>query len=545
MQRKNYENLPEYLQILLIENEVEKFSNNPRGWVEENFNVTINLNNLLAADTELLINLFNTYPNQLLTANTPYQVDATTVKLSHDILRQSCKHDAQESHFYVIGDPINENTNHVFNVIGTIKFDQGNVILNDNKKYIVKIEKRLALTEKEYEISPFYIAMKRPVIYNKNAYLIMRRVPGLTAEDFSMQYIYGKIDFPIKDLLDIFRNMLLALKQIHEVGIVHGDLHDLNVIINPLLFKANIIDFGDAESVYHVDEEDDDKSFARDIEKIFRTIEDMLYLKYPDLMKYRRHYNSYLSLSFDEISVLESINPIRNEIDYLIVDRMCNLIASSQNLDIHQCVQLMDKIFFTYASKFLLKANPSASELFDQGVELATSLDPILQNWRKINLSKAYQNIFHYRDSIVSCINKIPNGEHENTFALLPVASFAKKMNEQCLNKAKNKNELLEIVQTICNNYYNSCHELQRFQNSINPKVQSIYNYLIRYMESVPTSLDNMLLVTNKINKNIKKMELLTNGHAIGMSSTLFGLFANDVSVQQDIISKPALGFQL
>lgn len=77
------------------------------------------------------------------------------------------------------------------------------------------------------------------------SFIVMEKIPGVDLE----QRTYGLSRLNLKETIHILREVAIGVKELHSKGIVHGDLHPENVLINKKTGKPKIIDLGNSRKI--------------------------------------------------------------------------------------------------------------------------------------------------------------------------------------------------------------------------------------------------------------------------------------------------------
>ncbi len=127
------------------------------------------------------------------------------------------------------------------------------------KKYILK-EYKARINSKDYEnlvynnfsceyehltkfSSKNIVKIEKKLEINGINYLVLEYCKGTTLKEFILTN-----DLSVTEILNIFINILIAVKEIHKNSIVHMDIKATNIIIN-MNFEIKIIDFDSAISI--------------------------------------------------------------------------------------------------------------------------------------------------------------------------------------------------------------------------------------------------------------------------------------------------------
>lgn len=87
----------------------------------------------------------------------------------------------------------------------------------------------------EFIIAPVEFRKVKRLFKVRAAYLIMERAEGCS--------LFERRDYPLEDVLTIFRQACHALQHCHEVGYVHADLKPQQILVDELRM-IKVIDFG-------------------------------------------------------------------------------------------------------------------------------------------------------------------------------------------------------------------------------------------------------------------------------------------------------------
>jgi len=92
----------------------------------------------------------------------------------------------------------------------------------------------------EHIVRPVGLQKVRKMFRVKGAYLLMEYAKGRSLFEFS--------DYPIQDVLTIFRQVCMALEHVHHCDFVHADMKPNNVVVDKKL-NVKLIDFGFAAPI--------------------------------------------------------------------------------------------------------------------------------------------------------------------------------------------------------------------------------------------------------------------------------------------------------
>ncbi len=81
------------------------------------------------------------------------------------------------------------------------------------------------------------------------SYLFMKRLPGVTLHDFRKLCNNNDQTLSLNEQARLLLSTLVAMQQLINQHINHGDVHDKNVLIDPLTWQAHLIDFGDSSFI--------------------------------------------------------------------------------------------------------------------------------------------------------------------------------------------------------------------------------------------------------------------------------------------------------
>lgn len=180
--------------------------------------------------------------------------------------------------------------------------------LDSGKLYAMKVStdgKEKALQEKmileklnQFEAIQFKTT-KRGV---ERSYLVMELIPGITLENFKSLSITHEITLSFKEKAHILLSMLEAIKILIDKKINHGDVHEGNIMFNPLTLKTQFVDFGDATET---EGSAQDHHQFYDIRKLLKALEPFLE---PTLVAItQKHLNSWANV---DLNLLNAINDV-------------------------------------------------------------------------------------------------------------------------------------------------------------------------------------------------------------------------------------------
>jgi hypothetical protein len=80
-------------------------------------------------------------------------------------------------------------------------------------------------------------------------YLFMRLVPGVRLYDFTELFFILKLSVPVTVQAKLLHSAINELQSLYLNNIYHSDLHDLNILIDPITMTLSIIDYGNAKNI--------------------------------------------------------------------------------------------------------------------------------------------------------------------------------------------------------------------------------------------------------------------------------------------------------
>lgn len=90
----------------------------------------------------------------------------------------------------------------------------------------------------------------KPVTFDEHyGFITMRKVAGLELHLYISQVQFKKIPFSVSKLLTLMRNIIVAVQEVHEKGLIHRDIKPENIIIDKETLKVTLIDFGYARAI--------------------------------------------------------------------------------------------------------------------------------------------------------------------------------------------------------------------------------------------------------------------------------------------------------
>lgn len=190
---------------------------------------------------------------------------------------------------------------------------------NENEEEKKKIEnegKLLSSINSEYVVKYF-----DSFIENSKYYIVMELCDGDNLDNFIEIYKVINQSIPEKTIIDIFKHILLGVKEIHAKNIIHRDLKPLNIFISLVDNKIKIGDFGISKQL------DPNKNYAQ------TQIGTILYVS-PELIKGEKYTNKTdiwsLGCILYELCELKLIFPYTNKISFY------NSVLSDKPKDINK-----------------------------------------------------------------------------------------------------------------------------------------------------------------------------------------------------------------
>lgn len=158
-------------------------------------------------------------------------------------------------------------------------------------------------------------------------YKFIKILPGITLGRLVEITLEKKVTLTSVQQATLIRNILQAIKQMHQSGIWHQDLHKDNILVNPIDWQVNILDFG-YSSFWRSEEKK--SALANDIFVLFKYINEYIAKKWlitePKICKmiesmclYHAHpydFEVYIVRKFDiddAISALQKWLEIKNQ----------------------------------------------------------------------------------------------------------------------------------------------------------------------------------------------------------------------------------------
>lgn len=148
----------------------------------------------------------------------------------------------------------------VYDIVGTLSEDKDDSLLLDTEKErIIKVQSHKEGTEtalrgaaNEEKLLRMVHAKSKPLVSQPDpdpdiegkatSYLVMRKFPGKPLHALRKELA----QLSIEERLLLSRNLLLALQQIHDRGIVHRDIKPENILVDLDTMEVNIIDLGNS-----------------------------------------------------------------------------------------------------------------------------------------------------------------------------------------------------------------------------------------------------------------------------------------------------------
>lgn len=197
--------------------------------------------------------IFINEPRELKVSQTPCEIT-----LSHPILQRSKKKNKDVKRYEVLNpEMLAEGSN------GQVYKSMGVLIPEEHFRFKPKHESKSRIckvillkslktieavhNEQIFSAKNSKLHCKKPVFSDQQAFILMRKAPGE-----ELYYVLQKINnkgasVTIEERLQLSINLILAYKnQVHDLGIIHGDIKPENIIVNMNDMTVTIVDYATA-----------------------------------------------------------------------------------------------------------------------------------------------------------------------------------------------------------------------------------------------------------------------------------------------------------
>lgn len=106
------------------------------------------------------------------------------------------------------------------------------------------------------------------------SYIFMKQLPGITLHDFKKLCKKHKQTLSLPEQAKLLLSTLQAIQQLIKQHINHGDVHDKNILFDPLTWQSHFIDFGDSSIISSNGSQNHHQHY--DIKKLLQALNDLV-----------------------------------------------------------------------------------------------------------------------------------------------------------------------------------------------------------------------------------------------------------------------------